>query len=79
MSKVHADIADELDLDDKLAYRLLRALSSLGFSKEQPDYTGFSITPQGELLRKDHLTNAKRSNIVRRGPEHMPFGNICRQ
>jgi Dimerisation domain len=50
--KSTADIADELDLDDKLAYRLLRALSSLGFLKEQPDHTGFSITSQGELHAK---------------------------
>jgi hypothetical protein len=33
--KSTADIADELDLDDKLAYRLLRALSSLGFLKKR--------------------------------------------
>ena len=51
--KSTADIADELDLDDKLAYRLLRALSSMGFLKEHPDHRGFSITPQGELLRPE--------------------------
>src|SRR5919199_56836 len=51
--KSTADIANELGLDDKLAYRLLRALASMGFLKEEPDRTGFSITSQGELLQKD--------------------------
>jgi Dimerisation domain/O-methyltransferase domain len=68
--KSTADITDELDLDDKLAYRLLKALSSLGFLKEQPDHTGFSITPQGELLRKDHPQTLRRVTLLEEGPEH---------
>jgi O-methyltransferase/methyltransferase family protein len=68
--KSTADIAAELDLDDKLAYRLLRALSSLGFLKEQPDHTGFSITPQGELLRKDHPQTLRGVTLLEEGPEH---------
>ena len=68
--KSTADIADELDLDDKLAYRLLRALSSLGFLKEQPDHTGFSITLQGELLRKDHPQTLRGVTLLEEGPEH---------
>lgn len=68
--KSTTDIADELDLDDKLAYRLLRALSSLGFLKEHPDHTGFSITPQGELLRKDHPQTLRGITLLEEGPEH---------
>jgi predicted transcriptional regulator len=52
--KSTSDIANELGLNDKLAYRLLRALSSMGLLKEEPHRRGFSITLQGELLRKDH-------------------------
>lgn len=68
--KSTADIADELDLDDKLAYRLLRALSSMGFLKEHPDHRGFSITPQGELLRKDHPQTLRGVTLLEEGPEH---------
>ena len=49
-AKNASDIANELGLDDKLAYRLLRALASMGFLQEEPNRSGFSITPQGELL-----------------------------
>src|SRR5919202_3272000 len=64
------DIANELDLDDKLAYRLLRALSSMGFLKEEPNNTGFSITPQGELLRKDSPQTLSGVALLEEGPEH---------
>jgi len=53
-AKSTSDIANELGLDDKLAYRILRALSSIGFLEQLPEGRRFSITPQGELLRKDH-------------------------
>lgn len=52
--KSASDIANELSLDDKLAYRLLRALASMGFLKEERNSSRFPITPQGELLSKDH-------------------------
>ena len=69
-AKTTSNIADELDLDEKLAYRLLRALSSLGFLKEEPDRTGFSITPQGELLRNDHPQTLRGVILLEEGPEH---------
>jgi hypothetical protein len=69
-AKTTSNIADELDLDEKLAYRLLRALSSLGFLKEEPDRTGFSITPQGELLRNDHPETLRGVILLEEGPEH---------
>jgi predicted transcriptional regulator/ubiquinone/menaquinone biosynthesis C-methylase UbiE len=68
--KSTSDIADELDLDHKLAYRLLRALSSMGFLKEEPDRTGFSITPQGKLLSKDHPQTLRGVILLEEGPEH---------
>src|SRR5918912_482355 len=68
--KTTSNIADELGLDEKLAYRLLRAISCLGFLKEEPNRTGFSITPQGELLRKDHPQTLRGVILLEEGPEH---------
>src|SRR4029078_3164854 len=68
--KSTADIAVELDLDDKLAYRLLRALASMGLLKEEPNRRGFSITPQGELLRKDQPQTLRGVTLLEEGPEH---------
>ncbi len=51
--KESVQITKELGLDDALTYRLLMALASLGFLKEEP-FSIFSITMQGELMRKDH-------------------------
>ncbi|WP_376792879.1 methyltransferase [Thermoflexus sp.] len=46
-------VARELDVDAGLLYRLMRALGSLELLKE--DNNGnFSLTPIGELLRRDH-------------------------
>jgi O-methyltransferase domain len=42
----------------------------LGFLKEEPDRTGFSITPQGELLRKDHPQTLRGVILLEEGPEH---------
>ena len=68
--KSTSDIADELGLDDKLVYRLLRALSSMDFLREEPDSSGFSITPQGELLRKDNPQTLRGVILLEEGPEH---------
>ena len=48
-----SEIANHLNLDYSLAYRLLRALGSLGLLREDGNHN-FSITTQGEWLRKDH-------------------------
>jgi methyltransferase family protein len=40
--KSASDIANELGLDDKLAYRFLRAISSMGLLKEETNRRGFS-------------------------------------
>jgi hypothetical protein len=63
-------MANELHLDHKLAYRLLIALASMRFLKEEPDGSGFSITPQGELLRNDHPQTLRGVTLLEEGPEH---------
>jgi predicted transcriptional regulator len=69
-AKSTSDIANELGLDDKLAYRILRALSSIGFLEELSEGRRFSITPQGELLRKDHPQTLRGMTLLEEGPEH---------
>jgi O-methyltransferase domain/Dimerisation domain len=68
-SKNMSDIAKKLSLDFALAYRLLRALASLGFLKEGIDRM-FSISRQGELLRKDHPQTLRDIILLEEGPEH---------
>src|ERR687897_2810292 len=59
-----SDIAKQLSLDFALTYRLLRALASLGFLKEECDYK-FSISKQGELLQI-----LREVILLEEGPEH---------
>ena len=46
-----SDVAKQLGLDPALTYRLLRALGSMGFLREEPN-NKFSMTSQGEFLGK---------------------------
>jgi O-methyltransferase/methyltransferase family protein len=64
-----SEIAKELSLDPSLAYRLLRALSSIGFLNES-DNQSFSITPLGELVRKDQPQTLRGVVLLEEGPEH---------
>jgi len=64
-----SDIAKDLNLDNTLAYRLLRALSSLGLLREGINHE-FSITAQGELLRKDHPQTLRGIALLEEGHEH---------
>jgi predicted transcriptional regulator len=64
-----SDIAKDLNLDHDLAYRLLRALGSLGLLKEGGNHY-FSITAQGELLRKDHPESLRGIALLEEGSEH---------
>ena len=64
-----AQIARELGLDVALIFRLLRALASLGFLKEEPG-SRFSITMQGELMGKDHPQTLRGITLLEEGPEH---------
>ena len=62
-------IAKELKLDFALTYRLLRALASMGLLKQELNHD-FSITTQGELLRKDHPQTLRGIILLEEGPEH---------
>lgn len=64
-----SEIALELGLDASLSYRLLRALASIGFLNEK-DGQSFSITPLGELVRKDHPQTLRGVILLEEGPEH---------
>ena len=69
MPKYPSEIARELGLDLSLSYRLLRALASIGFLNEKDDRS-FSITPLGELVRKDHPQTLRGIIMLEEGPEH---------
>jgi hypothetical protein len=62
-------IANELKLDCALTYRLLRALASLGLLRQELNHD-FSITTQGELLRKDHPQTLRGIILLEESPEH---------
>ena len=64
-----SDIAQALNLDYKLAYRLLRALGSLGLLREGVN-RDFIITQQGEFLRKDNPKTLRGIALLEEGPEH---------
>jgi predicted transcriptional regulator len=68
-SKKTSDIAKLLNLDFALTYRLLRALGSLGFLKEEYDHR-FSVTSQGKLLQKNHPQTLRDVTLLEEGPEH---------
>jgi predicted transcriptional regulator len=64
-----SEIAKVLNLDYNLAYRLLRALGSLGLLREGVN-RDFTITPQGEFLRKDNPKTLRGIALLEEGPEH---------
>jgi O-methyltransferase domain/Dimerisation domain len=68
-SKTATAMAHELALDSALAYRLLRALSSLDLLREDIDRT-FSLTEAGELLGSDHPQTLRGVTLLEEGPEH---------
>jgi O-methyltransferase/methyltransferase family protein len=67
--KHYSKIALELGLNASLCYRLLRALASIEFLNEKDDQS-FSITPLGELVRKDHPQTLTGMILLEEGPEH---------
>src|SRR5881628_1296982 len=69
VTKSAIDIAKELNIDDTLAYRLLRALGSLGLLIEDR-YHDFSTTAQGEFLQKDHPQTLRGIALLEEGHEH---------
>jgi DNA-binding IclR family transcriptional regulator len=64
-----SEISKQLNLDYSLAYRLLRALGSLGLLREDVN-RNFSITAQGELLGKDHPQTLRGIALLEEGEEH---------
>jgi hypothetical protein len=64
-----SQIAEQLELDPALSYRLLRALASLGLLREGKDRV-FSLTSSGDLLRKDHRQTLRGVTLLEEGPEH---------
>ena len=64
-----SEIANVLNLDYNLAYRLLRALGSLGLLREGVN-RDFIITEQGEFLRKDNPKTLRGIALLEEGPEH---------
>lgn len=64
-----SSIAKQLGINENLSYRLLRALSFLNFLKEEPDKR-FSLSSQGELLRKDHPQTLQGIVLLEESPEH---------
>lgn len=63
------EIADQLDTDRELSYRLLRGLASLGLLEETEDRR-FAITPAGELLQEDHPESLRGITLLEEGPTH---------
>ncbi|HKO64874.1 MAG TPA: methyltransferase, partial [Candidatus Nitrosocosmicus sp.] len=65
-----SQIAQDLNLNEAMAYRILRSIASLGFLKEEDQGRKFSITTSGELLRKDHPHTLQGVLLLEEGPEH---------
>src|SRR5919107_2845845 len=68
--KETGQIAKDLSLDETMAYRILRSIASLGFLKEEESGRRFSITPLGDLLRKDHPQSLQGVLLLEEGTEH---------
>jgi O-methyltransferase domain/Dimerisation domain len=70
-------VASELGVDAGMLYRLMRALGSLELLKEDNNQT-FSLTPMGELLRRDHSHTLRGMTLWEEGPltysawKHLP-------
>ncbi len=70
-------VASELGVDAGMLYRLMRALGSLELLKEDNNRT-FSLTPMGELLRRDHSHTLRGMALWEEGPltysawKHLP-------
>src|SRR5215510_8826769 len=72
-----ASVASELAVDAEMLYRLLRALGSLELLHEDHHQT-FSLTPMGELLRRDHPHTLHGMTLLEENPaayaawKHLP-------
>jgi len=68
-SKQADAVVAEFGADEKLLYRLMRALASLGLLFED-DSRGFASSAAGELLRLDHPQSLRYRVLIAEGPEH---------
>ena len=68
-SKPAEAVAAEIGADEKLLYRLMRALASLGLLVED-ESRGFATSETGELLRSDHPRSLRYRVLIAEGPEH---------
>lgn len=68
-AKTAKTIAEQLDLDPALTYRLLRALGSLDLLHEDSQRR-FSLTDAGAFLCKDHPHTLRGVTLLEEGPEH---------
>jgi hypothetical protein len=68
-SKAASAIAEQLNLDPALPYRLLRALGALELMQEDGKRR-FSLTDAGDLFRKDHPQTLRGVTLLEEGPEH---------
>src|SRR5262249_7078316 len=62
-------VANALQVDARLLYRLLRALGSLGLLHEDPEQR-FTLTPLGAVLRQEHPQSLRGLTLLEAGPEH---------
>jgi SAM-dependent methyltransferase len=67
--KSAAAIANELDLEPALGYRLLRAMASIGLLAERQNHI-FELTPEGCCLLADHPASLRDVAVLQDGPEH---------
>ncbi|WP_148687271.1 methyltransferase [Candidatus Nitrosocosmicus hydrocola] len=63
-------IAQDLNLNETMAYRILRSIATLGYAKEEKDTHRFSSTSLGNLLKKDHPQTLQGVLLLEEGPEH---------
>jgi hypothetical protein len=62
-------LAEELNVDAALLYRLLRAIAAIGLLTEN-DFREFTLTAQGELLRSDDPRSLRPMARLTEGPQH---------
>jgi len=68
-AKSAAALASELALDPAMAYRLLRAMASIGLLLERQNRV-FALTPEGETLLAGHPQSLRAVALLQEGPEH---------
>src|SRR5450631_3431388 len=68
-AKDTSTLAEEINVDASLLYRLLTAIATIGLLNENSS-RGFTLTAQGDLLRSDHPQSLKPMARLAEGPQH---------